>query len=349
MTCKLLAATLVLVFAGCASRSDTSCCATPSTAVGESQPVTVVDSLAPIKAEFNARADRPRALLLVSPACSECYFGAEVVRTSIMDRFSRSGVYAIVVWQPMLPPDDEDAARRASGIFAGVPATQFYDADRLAGWAYEREHYSDKWDQVESTLPPDHWLRERAASKPAPSPEWDIYMLFRPGVRWEGQSPTPDAFIRHIGRDEDGQSCYWRDHFNAPPSKGDLHQAMEQMGRDVLGDMQVLNIELLGFPGCPNTPTLRQHLREASASISETMAFTDVNQESLPSSDLRRGWPTPTILVNGRDLFGMPTPTSPSMGCRMYPGGMPDASDIARRLRRWSESDERTAAARPGH
>lgn len=48
------------------------------------------------------------------------------------------------------------------------------------------------------------------------------------------QGPKPDAFIRHIGRDEDGLSRYWRDRFNTPPSTGDLHEAMEQMGRDVL-------------------------------------------------------------------------------------------------------------------
>lgn len=348
MTSKLLAATLILIFAGCASQSDRSCCVTASTAIGESQPITVVDSLAPIKAEFNAHAERPRALLLVSPACSECYFGAEVVRTSIMDRFARSGVYAIVVWQPMLPPDDEDAARRASGIFAGVPATQFYDAHRLAGWAYEREHYSDKWDEVESALPPDHWLRKRAESKPAPSPEWDIYMLFRPGVRWEDQSPTPDAFIRHIGRDKQGQSCYWRDRFNVPPARGDLHQAMEQMGQDVLGGTHLMKIEFLGFPGCPNTPTLRVHLQEALDSVDGDVTFTDVNQEALPESDARRGWPAPTILVNGEDLFGMQPPSSPAMGCRVYPGGLPSSASIAQRLSTWSGSAEGSVDGGPG-
>lgn len=92
-------------------------------------------------------------------------------------------------------------------------------------------------------------------------------------------------------------------------------------------------IELLGFPGCPNTPALRENLRAALAAIGKGWTFKDTNQESLPEHDLRRGWPTPTVLVNGRDLFGMPAPTEPSMGCRMYPGGVPEAKEIAEKLK----------------
>ncbi len=92
-------------------------------------------------------------------------------------------------------------------------------------------------------------------------------------------------------------------------------------------------IELLGFPDCPNTPEMREHLTAALASIGKGWSFTDTNQEKLPEGDLRRGWPTPTILISGRDLFGMPAPTAPAMGCRVYAGGVPDAADIAGKLR----------------
>lgn len=92
-------------------------------------------------------------------------------------------------------------------------------------------------------------------------------------------------------------------------------------------------IELLGFPGCPNTPTMRDNLRAALASIGAGWSFVDTDQEQLPVGDMRRGYPTPTVLVNGRDLFGLPVPTAPSMGCRTYPGGVPSASDIADRVK----------------
>lgn len=97
-----------------------------------------------------------------------------------------------------------------------------------------------------------------------------------------------------------------------------------------------MKIELLGFPSCPDTPALRDNLRAAlegaKEGVAEGRTFVEINQASLPESDLRRGWPTPTILVNGRDLFGMEAPANASMGCRVYPDGVPDAARISKRL-----------------
>lgn len=92
-------------------------------------------------------------------------------------------------------------------------------------------------------------------------------------------------------------------------------------------------IELLGFPGCPNTPEMRTNLKAALASFGAGWTFADTDQETLPEGDIRRGWPTPTVLVNGRDLFGMAPPTAASMGCRIYPGGVPEAGEIAKKLK----------------
>lgn len=94
-----------------------------------------------------------------------------------------------------------------------------------------------------------------------------------------------------------------------------------------------MKIELLGFPGCPNTPSMRENLAVAIESLASGLTFTTINQEELPESDLRRGYPTPTVLVNGRDLFGLPVPTAPSMGCRVYDGGVPTVEKLAERLR----------------
>lgn len=94
----------------------------------------------------------------------------------------------------------------------------------------------------------------------------------------------------------------------------------------------VMQIEVLGFSDCPNTPEFLRRVRLASAQLSGSRLLY-VDQESLPESDVRRGYPTPTALVNGRDLFGLPVPTTPSMGCRLYEGGLPDVDTIAARLR----------------
>ncbi len=100
---------------------------------------------------------------------------------------------------------------------------------------------------------------------------------------------------------------------------------------------QSMRIELLGFPGCPHTPLLRSNAQAALSLVAEGWALEEVNQETLDFGDLRRGWPAPTLLVNGRDLFGMPEPAGPSMGCRVYEGGMPSPERIAERLRTMSE------------
>ncbi len=110
-------------------------------------------------------------------------------------------------------------------------------------------------------------------------------------------------------------------------------------------------VELLGFDGCPNTPKMRAELAAAlelldggggggggvhrleAGATGGGWAFVDIDQEALPAGDIRRGYPTPTVLVNRRDIFGLPVPEGPSMGCRMYPGGVPGAGEIAERIR----------------
>jgi hypothetical protein len=41
-------------------------------------------------------------------------------------------------------------------------------------------------------------------------------------------------------------------------------------------------------------------------------SYTVVDLDTLPQDDVRRGYPTPTVLVDGADLFGMAAPTQPN-------------------------------------
>jgi hypothetical protein len=47
-----------------------------------------------------------------------------------------------------------------------------------------------------------------------------------------------------------------------------------------------MKIELLGFPGCPNTPLMRANLQAALAGTGLT--FEDLTWEALPEDDPRR-------------------------------------------------------------
>lgn len=93
-----------------------------------------------------------------------------------------------------------------------------------------------------------------------------------------------------------------------------------------------VRIEILGFGDCPNTSPFRERVEAAARQVGE-FTVVSVDQESLSPTDLRRGYPAPTALLDGRDLFGLPTPDTTSLACRMYPGGLPSVDEIADRLR----------------
>jgi hypothetical protein len=95
----------------------------------------------------------------------------------------------------------------------------------------------------------------------------------------------------------------------------------------------MIQVEVLGFGDCPNTPEFLRRVQAAATRVHSTRVVY-VDQEALPEHDIRRGYPTPTALVNGQDLFGLAAPTTPSMGCRMYNGGLPNEDAIALQLRR---------------
>jgi hypothetical protein len=54
-----------------------------------------------------------------------------------------------------------------------------------------------------------------------------------------------------------------------------------------------------------------ENLKDAIASGKLKAQFTLIHQETLPADDPRNGYPTPTILMNGRDIFGLTVPQEP--------------------------------------
>ena len=67
-------------------------------------------------------------------------------------------------------------------------------------------------------------------------------------------------------------------------------------------------IEFLGTGSCANSPIMEKKLQEALAlkGLAETYSYIDIKK--LPEGDFRRGYGTPTVLVNGEDIFGAPRP-----------------------------------------
>lgn len=344
---------MILAFAGCTSQSKScsagaaACCNGVASRRDETpRDVTVLsDDLSPIRKTFNALSDRWRVVALVSPTCSECVYGAEAVRKEVTDRYPADRVGAVTIWIPMVPTDNEQAARASATIFPVDRAAQFYDARQSVGWAYSRYTFTSFISRARKSLPDGHYLAE-AFDNPQEGerPQWDLYMLYAPGVRWDQAPPMPTHWIRHCGRTDGQESTYWIDSPDTPPREGNLFQAVRQMADDAIGPTEAseaksgMNIELLGFPSCPNTPAIRKNLESALRALKRTPGFVEVNLESLAPSDPRRGWGAPTILINGRDLMGMSPPTTKALSCRTYPDDVPSAKYIARRLQLMTQS-----------
>jgi hypothetical protein len=70
-------------------------------------------------------------------------------------------------------------------------------------------------------------------------------------------------------------------------------------------------IEFLTREGCVQTTTMRGHLDEAISSIAKPLTYTVVDLDTLAATDVRKAYPTPTVLYGSVDLFGMAEPKPP--------------------------------------
>ena len=69
------------------------------------------------------------------------------------------------------------------------------------------------------------------------------------------------------------------------------------------------DLTFLTRDGCEHTPDMLNKLDDALRALTLPLTYPLVNIGTLPKTDRRRGYPTPTVLYKGADIFGMPTPT----------------------------------------
>jgi hypothetical protein len=63
--------------------------------------------------------------------------------------------------------------------------------------------------------------------------------------------------------------------------------------------------------GCISTTSLRANLDAALRSLGLPADYQFIDQATLAATDPRLGYPTPTMLLGGADLFGLAQPTPP--------------------------------------
>jgi hypothetical protein len=62
---------------------------------------------------------------------------------------------------------------------------------------------------------------------------------------------------------------------------------------------------------CVNADRMRANLDAALRSLDQPTDYPLIDANTLPESDPRGGYGTPTVLVKGTDLFGMSEPPTP--------------------------------------
>ncbi len=101
---------------------------------------------------------------------------ASAIQTLVLDAIDDPSLRAYVTWVPILPDDNEPAARKSSELVTDSRAAHFWDGQRVLP------------DLFASVLGlPEDW------------PAWDVYLAYRPGVTWPDgmQNAPPPAFWHH--------------------------------------------------------------------------------------------------------------------------------------------------------
>jgi len=91
-------------------------------------------------------------------------------------------------------------------------------------------------------------------------------------------------------------------------------------------------IQFLYFDGCPNASILEASLAEALTRSGADHPYQRIDLSSGSTDEPIMGFGSPTILVDGKDLFDSPASVAGHLSCRIYPDGLPDTETISLKL-----------------
>ena len=99
--------------------------------------------------------------------------------------------------------------------------------------------------------------------------------------------------------------------------------------------VEVKSLVLLTRGDCSDSPVMRARVDEALKALGLPTDYHVIDAGTLHPTDPRNGYPAPTVLYQGGDLFGMPEPKPPfpAPSCRSYDGGVPASADIQAKLK----------------
>ena len=77
-----------------------------------------------------------------------------------------------------------------------------------------------------------------------------------------------------------------------------------------------MKVQLLTFPGCPNADAAREVLQRVLSSAGIRAPIEEVDTVAPDTPEPLKGWGSPTILIDGRDVAGQEAPGGAT--CRLY-------------------------------
>ena len=92
---------------------------------------------------------------------------------NVISEIASEDFLAYAVWEPILKTDDERSSRKAVTLFPDERVTNYWVRTRAVGELFQQ--------------PID------LAGEPA----WDVYLVYEPGVVWDGDAPPVPTFFMH--------------------------------------------------------------------------------------------------------------------------------------------------------
>lgn len=89
-----------------------------------------------------------------------------------------------------------------------------------------------------------------------------------------------------------------------------------------------IKLEFQYFEGCPNHAKMQKNLYEAIKGLEDKIELKKVLVEDEETAKQVGFRGSPTLLINGEDIEGVPVPNEPSLACRFYIGGVPSSDKI---------------------
>ena len=195
-----------------------------------------------------------------------------------------------VVWAPMLGHESHDDAVQQSNSFGGDERFRFYwdEKKRLPNSLGSTLQLPSDQERADFLGPKRHLPGNRNQA-------WDVYLLYDKVAIWGEGPPEPSFWMHQLGQDER----------RLDPAR--LKRAFESM---INAKHEIV---FLTREGCKATPTMRTRFEEALRRKGLPEAFRVIDMDEVDEDDVRTGYGTPTVLIDGVDLTGAPVPEEPAV------------------------------------